>query len=205
MNTLLGLIFGLLLFGLASLNGGVIALAIPFAVYAGWSMLHRPHRPQLIARRTLGLDRVSPGREVEVTVQVTNTGAQTIEARVDDPTAAGLEVIRGVTRLIALLKPGEQAVFGYTVRGQRGEYRFRDIEIDVTDNTGLFHERFAVSARATLVVVPSSQRLRRIDIRPPRTRGFAGPILARQGGTGIDFFGVREYQVGDPLRRINWR
>jgi uncharacterized protein (DUF58 family) len=42
-------------------------------------------------------------------------------------------------------------------------------------------------------------------VRPPRTRGFAGPIPARQSGSGVDFFGVREYQMGDRLRWMNWR
>jgi uncharacterized protein (DUF58 family) len=44
-----------------------------------------------------------------------------------------------------------------------------------------------------------------VAIRPLRTRGTAGPVPARQGGAGIDFFGVREYQMGDPRRWINWR
>jgi uncharacterized protein (DUF58 family) len=48
-------------------------------------------------------------------------------------------------------------------------------------------------------------RVRHIAIRPRRTRVYAGTIPARAGGTGTDFFGVREYQPGDPSRSINWR
>lgn len=205
MTTLLGLIFALLLFGLAALNGNVIALAVPFVVYLGWSMLRRPERIRLTATRSLSLDRVSNGRPVEVTVTVRNEGENVVEARIDDPIAPSLELVDGATSAIAILGPGGHVEFRYTVRGQRGEHRFRDILIDVTDSAGLFHHEMALNARATLVVVPTAQRLRRINIRPPRTRGFAGPIPARQGGTGIDFFGLREYQVGDRLRRINWR
>jgi uncharacterized protein (DUF58 family) len=205
MTTLLGLIFALLLFGLAALNGNVIALAVPFVVYLGWSMLRRPERIRLTAARSLSLDRVSNGRPVDVTVTVRNEGESVVEARIDDPIAPGLELVDGATSAIAILGPGGHVEFRYTVRGQRGEHRFRDILIDVTDSAGLFHHELALDARATLVVVPTAQRLRRINIRPPRTRGFAGPIPARQGGSGIDFFGLREYQVGDRLRRINWR
>ncbi|MGQ9902816.1 MAG: DUF58 domain-containing protein [Anaerolineae bacterium] len=202
---LLGLIFALLLFGLAALNGSVIALAVPFAVYLGWSMLRRLERVCLTATRGLSLDRVSEGRAVDVTVTVKNEGESVVEARIDDPIAPGLELVAGTTSAIALLGPGESVMLRYTVRGQRGEHRFRDILVDVTDSAGLFHTELAVDARATLVVVPTAQRLRRIAIRPPRTRGFAGPIPARVGGSGIDFFGLREYQMGDRLRRINWR
>jgi uncharacterized protein (DUF58 family) len=48
-------------------------------------------------------------------------------------------------------------------------------------------------------------QVRRIPIRPLRTRGFAGPIPSRQSGSGTDFLGVRGYEPGDPPRRINWR
>jgi uncharacterized protein (DUF58 family) len=48
-------------------------------------------------------------------------------------------------------------------------------------------------------------RLRQVAIRPRRTRVFAGAIPARVGGTGTEFFGVREYHPGDPVRSINWR
>ena len=205
MTTLLGLIFALLLFGLAALNGNVIALAVPFVTYLGWSMLRRPERIRLAATRSLSLDRVSNGRPVDVTVTVRNEGESVVEARIDDPIAPGLELVEGTTSAIATLGPGGQVAFRYTVRGQRGEHRFRDILVDVADSAGLFHTELALDARATLVVVPTAQRLRRIAIRPPRTRGFAGPIPARVGGSGIDFFGLREYQVGDRLRRINWR
>ncbi len=205
MTTLLGLIFALLLFGLAALNGNVIALAVPFVAYLGWAMLRRPERIRLTATRSLSLDRVSNGRPVDVTVSVRNEGESVVEARIDDPIAPGLELVEGITSAIAILGPGGQVEFRYTVRGQRGEHRFRDILVDVTDSAGLFHTALTLEARATLVVVPTAQRLRRITIRPPRTRGFAGPIPARQGGSGIDFFGLREYQVGDRLRRINWR
>src|SRR5262249_51280849 len=48
-------------------------------------------------------------------------------------------------------------------------------------------------------------RLRRAEIRPRRTHVYAGQISARQGGPGIEFYGLREYQPGDPTRWINAR
>jgi len=32
-----------------------------------------------------------------------------------------------------------------------------------------------------------------------------GSIPARLGGSGTDFFGVREYHPGDSLRSLDWR
>ena len=53
--------------------------------------------------------------------------------------------------------------------------------------------------------MPDILKLRHLAIRPLRTRAYAGPVPARQGGSGVSFFGVRTYQPGDPLRWINWR
>jgi uncharacterized protein (DUF58 family) len=53
-------------------------------------------------------------------------------------------------------------------------------------------------------MAPSRRTLRQVAIQPRRTRIYSGSILARVGGEGTDFFGVRPYRPGDTLRRINW-
>ncbi len=55
-----------------------------------------------------------------------------------------------------------------------------------------------------MLILPPVLRLKHVPIRPRRTRVYAGTIPARVGGPGVDFFGVRDYQPGDPPRRINW-
>ncbi len=55
------------------------------------------------------------------------------------------------------------------------------------------------------MILPNVPRLRNVSIRPRVTRVYAGSIPARQGGSGVEFFGVREYAPGDPPRAINWR
>jgi uncharacterized protein (DUF58 family) len=64
---------------------------------------------------------------------------------------------------------------------------------------------FQLSARGHLFIFPPVTRLRYIALRPRRTRVYAGTIPARAGGTGTEFFGVREYHPGDPPHSINWR
>jgi uncharacterized protein (DUF58 family) len=74
-----------------------------------------------------------------------------------------------------------------------------------SERLGLVQRRATAPAPGHLTVMPKPLRLRRMAIHPLRTRGHAGPVPARQGGSGTDFFGVREYQSGDPRRWINWR
>jgi uncharacterized protein (DUF58 family) len=54
-------------------------------------------------------------------------------------------------------------------------------------------------------VQPELTKIRPFAVRPQRTLHTAGSIPARLGGRGTDFWGVREYHPGDPLRRLDWR
>jgi len=62
-----------------------------------------------------------------------------------------------------------------------------------------------VPADGEIVIRPASVRLPRLPFRPHSTLHTPGPIPVPLAGAGTDFLGIREYQAGDPLRRINWR
>lgn len=62
-----------------------------------------------------------------------------------------------------------------------------------------------MEAHGQILVKPDVERMRSLAVRPPRTHGFSGAIPGRQGGSGTNFYGVREYQLGDLLNRINWK
>jgi len=200
-----GLVYGLLLFGLLTLKGGLIALAVPLVIYLGAALLYDPGKLQLSAIRTLSPECVLPGKPVVVKVAITNHGPHLEELRVEDSLPPSLERVEGEARVLTTLKAGETIELEYTLRGKRGSYSFGDVRVTANDALGLFRRRERISAAAHLLILPEVQRLRPVAIRPPRTRDFPGPIPARQGGPGVNFFGVREYQVGDPLRWINWR
>lgn len=202
---LFALIFALLLFGLATLNGGVIALAIPLLVYLGAGLMQQPDVPRLSVSRVLSAERADPDKPVTVTVTVTNQGAPLREISIEDALPSSLTLIEGETHALAALERGQSLTLEYTVSGRRGEHRFVFARVTADDGFGLMRYREDLAAPGTLRVLPESQKLRSIAIRPPRTRGFAGPIPSRQGGSGVDFFSLREYQMGDRLRAINWR
>jgi uncharacterized protein (DUF58 family) len=66
-----------------------------------------------------------------------------------------------------------------------------------------YHVEIPASGR--LFIQPNVIHIGRIPIRPRGTRVYSGFIPAQQGGPGIEFFGVREFQQGDPVRWINWK
>jgi uncharacterized protein (DUF58 family) len=202
---LITLIYLLILAGLATRSSEVAALTIPLLVYLGAAILHAPGKVVLSTKRVISAERVSQGKPLEVSLAVDNSGGSLDEIFLEDLTSPAVELIDGKNTRLLRLPSGGKIVMEHTLKGGRGEYRFENLQVTASDFSGLFVVHTQTLAPARVLVYPEVVRLKRIHIRPPQTRGFAGPIPARVGGSGTDFFGIRQYQPGDPPRRINWR
>jgi uncharacterized protein (DUF58 family) len=199
------LTYALLLAGVVSLQGELIALALPLVSYLLVGYLQAPEKITLEATRQLSIERVAPNQDVEVTVTVTNHGPGLEEVLLDDLVPPGLAVRDKASRHLVRLAGGESYTFAYTVSGPRGGYVFEGLGAWVNDHLAVRNSSLRVEAKGRLFILPPVTRLRHIAIRPRRTRVYAGTIPARAGGPGTEFFGVREYQPGDPPHSINWR
>ncbi|HEU5102773.1 MAG TPA: DUF58 domain-containing protein [Roseiflexaceae bacterium] len=199
------LIAGLVLLGLGAVRGEIVALALPLLVYAGAALLGRPEAPKLEATRLFSAERVARGTPVTVSVSIANLGARPATVRLEDQVPPQLMLVEGQTRLLTRLAPGASAELEYIVVGERGVYQFPGVQASVEDPLGLFRATALFHSTGQLFIVPEVSRLRRVEIRPRRTHVYAGQIPARQGGAGVEFYGLREYQPGDPTRWINSR
>jgi uncharacterized protein (DUF58 family) len=199
------IIYGLLLAGLATLHGEFVGLALPFVLYLLVGFWRAPEELDLKVHRTLSSERAAPGEEVTVTVDVTNQGADIEELLLEDGCSSQLTVRDGSPRHLLSLKKGESYSWTYTVNGPRGSYPFEGIDVQARDHFGVRPHRQQVQVRSELFIFPPLTRLKYVTIRTRRTRVYSGTIPARLGGPGVEFFGLREYQPGDPPRWINWR
>ncbi len=205
-SLLLGILsYALLLAGIGTVHGEFIALALSLVAYLLVGYLQTPEKLKLEATRHLSAERISPNSDVDVTVTVINRGSSLEEVLLEDILPEGLTVRSGFSRHLLRLAKGESYTFAYTVSGPRGGYVFTAIEAGINDHLAVSSARVRVEAKGRLFVLPPVTRIRQVSIRPRRTRVYAGTIPARAGGAGTDFFGVREYQPGDPPSAINWR
>ena len=199
------LTYGLLLVGIMTVRGEFITLALPLAAYLLFGYLESTEKIQLQATRHLSGERIAPNQDVDVTVTVTNCGSGLDELLLEDILPAGLTVRSSHSRHLLRLARGASYTFAYTVSGPRGAYAFDGLEAQVNDHLAVTSSNVRVEAKGRLFVLPPLTPVRNVAIRPRRTRVYAGTIPARAGGTGTEFFGVREYQPGDPPHSINWR
>ncbi|HEY3313451.1 MAG TPA: DUF58 domain-containing protein [Anaerolineales bacterium] len=199
------LLFVLLLGGLASFNPGWLELAVPLLVYLLAALLFSPGRLDLSAERILSDERIAPGQLVKVELLVTNHGPALRELILSDILPENSTVMSGSARRVVSIKKGETLHWTYTFSGKRGFHAFSQVQASASDLFGLTTIRQSLATRGQVLVLPAAPRVRRLTIRTRSTRVYSGTIPARQGGPGVDFFGVREYQPGDPLHAINWQ
>lgn len=199
------LVFLLALSGIVARQGALIALALPLVLYVAVSLLYTPGELRLDVSRTLSPDTVQQGKPARVTLTVTNTGPSVEMLEIRQPLPPRLHSSSNLERLCAALQPGEQIEISGALTGSRGVYQLPPLFVVACDHLGIFPLRRDLAAQARLMILPEVTRLKRVSIRPLQTRPYPGPILSRKGGPGTDFFGLREYQTSDPLRRVNWR
>jgi uncharacterized protein (DUF58 family) len=116
-----------------------------------------------------------------------------------------MQLLEGEPNVFISLPPGGVHEQTYQLLPRRGEYAWRPLVGLAGEMFALFGSELVIEAPLKLNARPVVPPMASIPIRPPQTRGFSGPIPARQAGAGVDFFSVREYQPGDPQRRINWK
>lgn len=213
-SLLLGvLIYVITFLALVTFQGRLLILIIPLALFVGIGLYYLPTEPHLRVIRALSEERIGEHTPVTVTLTVTNVGNRLEEVVIEDFPPPCILVTESdaadptSTRFLTGLAPGETATLTYTVQGKCGDHVFGDVRTTARDHFDLIRqERFLpVEGHATLYILPTFTRLKRIAIRPRQTLVYAGSTPARMGGSGTEFYGVRTYQPADPLRHINWR
>lgn len=205
LGALLVLVFTGLIIGGFSQQAAIITIVIPLLGFITASLLYQPGMLDITVDRDLTKNLVNEQAAIQVNLTITNHGDKLEEVHIRDHVPDGLEITEGVPYRVTQLAPDECISWTYTVTGSRGQYRFGTVEFTAYEPFGLLRRSLKVQSNRQVEVLPTLQRIDRISIRPQRTRGFAGPIPSGQAGSGTAFYGLREYQTGDPLRWINWR
>jgi uncharacterized protein (DUF58 family) len=199
------LVYGFVLGGLATLDRKTLALAIPFILYIAVGLWDAHDNPALQVERSELPKRVTSLTPIHVKITIRNIGKLNYEVGLVDLIPEGLDIIEGEACILLLLKPGQSIEMSYVVQGKRGIYRFEGIQAILHGSFGLFERKVVFPAKDQVFILPEIPKLRRLLIKPRQTRVYSGNIPSRTGGMGTDFFGVRNYQSGDPFRYINWR
>jgi len=198
-------IFGLLLVGMAALQGKIMLLALPLVAYLVVAVLNAPGRTRIQVERSLNTRVVEQDSTVQVQLRLQNDGENIDEVHLEENLPPGLACEAGDLRRLASFPAGSSLENGLTLRASRGKYNLQQVFVDCREHFSLFETLREYVTAGDFQSVPEMPKLHKLRIRPPQTRGFIGPIPSRTRGSGMVFWGVREFQLGDPLRQINWK
>lgn len=198
-------ICGLLLTSLLLMNGKLLLLAVPFLAYLFIGALQAPTDISLTASRFIDQPSVTALEYVQNRLSITNNGNSLVDLTLRDSQFPSLKLLHGQRDQRITMPSGQTIELAYVFKAERGLYTWKSLQACASDSFGLFEIKKELPAKAELAVRPESMRLDRAPLMPQFTLHTPGLIPVHLSGSSTDFLGVREYQTGDPLRRLNWR
>lgn len=186
-------------------NPTLVAVAMaPLVFVAASAVTTVPSVDGVRVARAVTPQQTYPGGTATVELTVTNDGDQSLsDLRIIDGVPDALGVVSGSPRAAVQLETGESATLTYTVRLQHGEHSFAPVTLRAQElsSTRCVHteqEPSGDTAVAARVGVEGSPL-------PDAGAAIAGALPTDSGGEGLEFYGIRSYNPGDPVTRINWR
>ena len=179
----------------------VLLATIPIG-FVGYSHLSSASTTTVTLSRAVSDKQPQPGDDVTVTLTVENTGeTPAADLQLRDTPPEGVPV-SGPPELATALRPGESTTVEYTLNVPRGVHEFGD--------TVVRHQNFAGTAATQEMRSPDGVDTvichTLLDAVPlqQETIQYVGRSPSDNAGSGVEFYGLREYHRGDPIGHIDW-
>ncbi len=195
----------LFLTGLVSQNKAIFLMAIPFLVYLGVAVYLSPEELKINCVREINSIRNFPNMPITVDALLENNGESIPRIRVIEDILPKMLVIDGSVDQDFSLSANSKIELRYTFQAPRGQYSWQEMKISASDPFGLLEKTLRIPNAITTLVLPECGDIKKFNLKFHNTIHTPGPNLSRLPGSGIDFWGVREYRPGDSLRLVDWR
>jgi uncharacterized protein (DUF58 family) len=150
-------------------------------------------------------DRALVGHAAEVVVELENPGARAVSIELVDELPHTLTAVEPRETALALPARGRLALRHAIHPTERGDTTLGPVVLWQRSPYGLWQRRITGATGAVLRVHPDARRYLRGDaLRPRKLLAELGVKRARERGEGMDFESLRDYVVGDDVRRIDW-
>ena len=149
--------------------------------------------------------RNAPNKPITVKVLLENQGETIPRIRICEDILPKMRVLEGsVDYDFSIAGKSEIEIF-YTFQAPRGQYSWQEMKVLASDPFGLLEKTIRIPNAIKTLVLPESGNIKKFTLHLHNTLHTPGPNLSRLPGSGVDFWGVREYQPGDSLRLVDWR
>ena len=177
---------------------GLLAALVPVLA---WLLLRRPRRDLAVHRDVSDLQ-VEAGETAQVEVQVSNSGRRISMLLLEEELPAALGESKRF--VVSPLRPGRTTTLQYLVKTEhRGRYPLGPMHVRVADPIGMVDLDHALPSAASILVTPRTEPLPQIALTG-RWAGAGDNRTRDLLGGGSPDVSIREYRLGDDLRRIHW-
>ncbi len=213
MNWIVGAVVVLIAAMLFDMDLLAYAMYVLLAVIFSSRFLAKTWADSLSAERTCNRSTANIGDKVAISLSVRNNGSLPIawvlledllprRAIIHDPPNLAIE---GRRVALSMLKPnGEQSILYQLKCNRRGYYQLGPLVLETGDLFGL-HRRYRVATKPNfLLVYPEVIPLEGYEVSSRRPIGEV-KMTYRLFEDPTRIAGVRAYQAGDPMNRVNWK
>jgi uncharacterized protein (DUF58 family) len=177
---------------------GLLAALVPVLTRV---LLRRTEREVWVRRNVRDLQ-VEAGETAPVEVQVGNAGRRTGLLLMEEELPPALGARQRF--VVDPLAPGEVATLRYLARAEnRGRYPLGPMHVRVADPIGMVDLGQTLPSTASVLVTPRTEPLPHISLTG-RWAGAGDNRTRDLLGGGSPDVTIREYRLGDDLRRIHW-
>jgi len=177
-----------------------VAIALP-ALLDGWRLRRMPSPD--VQREVSPVMPLGPEARVGLRLRASAKRTQTL--RLHDLHPGGWAV-RGMPRQLSVL-PGSDVLLDYAVTPDaRGQFRFDGCHLQLRSPWHCWSSRRIAGAPSTVRVYPNFATLAELaGLSVELASRSVGARLQRRRGEGTEFQELRDYRVGDSLRKIDWK
>lgn len=160
-------------------------------------------KPTVSARRVLRPRRLHAGATAHAEIEVRNPGRRRTGVLSVTDRFSGRREARFA---VAPLRPGESARGAYLVpTSRRGIFEIGPLRVGVTDPFGLVRRILQHDASESITVFPRIDFVAALPLTAGRDLVGGAVNDFTRTPAGMEFHSLREYQLGDDLRRVHWR
>ena len=196
----------LILIGMMISNFLLMIIGLTFIAFIsvnGWLEGHS----ELEITRFVPHSNVYKGDLVEVTLNITNKSyKRTQQLEIFDNVPHEMKLKQGINQMRLNLGPGQSTKIEYKLRCPlRGHYSLGPISVRYRDAFDLFVTESKIENIYDITVFPQVREIEDAMLKSDVPKMYTGATTLRTPGPGMEFYSLREYLPGDPLRSINWK
>ncbi|HWG91901.1 MAG TPA: DUF58 domain-containing protein [Candidatus Thermoplasmatota archaeon] len=186
-------------------NVAIVATGLALFAYVLVGAL-QDRRVGMSMTRQASSERIFETETLDIQYQLQNVGKSPAFVEVRDTLPDTVKLARGSNFSLYQLRPGASVRGTYGVQCPiRGHYAAGPPGYRVRDIFALFYEESQGKELTYFTVYPQEEAPRDIPASSSTPNTAIGTYSVRKPGQGMEFFGLRQYAVGDSFRDVNWK